>query len=404
MLHRALDPGPSKRPLGLLAVAALLIAGCGSARPPARTPTHLRAAAHRPSFADRAEQAWKRGDLEGAATAAANALQLHPDDRRGLAIAARVDLARGRNTEAIRTLAGTHDPELVRLRAHAYLALGNLGAVARDLGEIAEGTPGPVLAMARAGAGHPIYRLEGTPEATVPFVADASLPVVAIGLGDRTVHALVATSTDVMVVDRSVQAAGGLVDRLSVGTLVVRDVPFLSGDVRSLATQVGTPIDVVMGTDLLLRLHATIDGRAKALTVRAQAPDPGATATMPFVTLDGAHMLVLADLDGFVGWFTLDTAGLFPVAVSAEALVQMGLAPGRLHAVPQAPSPDVKLFTIAHVRIGSTQIDGVPGVTGLVPPSMARDMRAPVAGMIGDQIWSELRITFDPDQRLVRVK
>ena len=76
------------------------------------------------------------------------------------------------------------------------------------------------------------------------------------------------------VVDDSVSAAGTMLGRVALGGLIVENVPAISRDLADVSRAVGVETGVVIGADLLLRLHATLDGPGRAVTFRTTSAPP----------------------------------------------------------------------------------------------------------------------------------
>lgn len=396
------------RPHALASALLFLLAACGGSADPAQSTTPAAPAA--PSWSERAARAWSAGDLDAAEGAADNALQLDASDERALEVAARVALARGRIERAIRALASATSPELVRLRARAYVRLGNFAAVARDLEALGgdaerEGWGAAMLPIARAAAGRDVYTISGADRVFVPMRAGAPLPLVEITIdGERRV-ALIATSADLTVIDDQRREASGLAREIRFGELSVASVPVLVRDIGEVGQRIGTDIDAVIGTDLLARLHATIDGRDHTLVVR-RAPEASTddAAEAPYLQIDGSFLVIPSRIEGTTLWLGVDTAGMFPIALSSAAVDRLGRDPSTFERVPNAPSDDIRVTTLAAVELGSARIEEVPAVTGLVPANLAEQLGAPVAGMIGGQVWSQVAITFDASARVLRIR
>jgi len=363
------------------------------------------------SLSSRARAALEGGDLEAAWRASSRALDLSADDASAQDVAARVALARGDDEGAVRVLRRATAPVLVRLRARARFRRGELAAAAEDLASVEDRDPVDgwavaVLPIARAGSGMELYRLEGAGETVLPFVPDVPVPVVAIVIDGRTVNALVATSADLTILDDGVRESSGIADRLELGGVSVQRVPVLVRDLDEVSSQVGVPLGAVLGIDLLLRLGATLDGRERRLVLRRERDDgPMAGAAIPFVTLGGTFLAVRAEVDGRTsGWLTVDSAGLFPVAVSDVTTAHLRWTADDVTTVPGAPSGRVMLGRIRSLRMAEVELADLPALTGLVPAELPDLAGVPVAGMLGSALWMQLRITLDPRDRSIHVE
>jgi len=395
--------------LATVAAIALLSSACG---PPDRPATRTAANEHRRgerSWRDRAMSAYLHGDIRTARTAATKALAENPRDDAAREVGARAGLAERDAPGVIELLRGVHHPILVRLRARAHVVNDDFAAAAHDLESVEREQPedawaAAVLPVVREGAGKHPYQLGGQERVVLPLLADKPLPLVEMSVDGRTINALVATSAHFMVVDDGVRPSGGIVNRVAFGAMTVDNVPVLSRDLGPIGDQLSIPVGAVIGVEMLLRLHATIDGRQHQLVLRRSGTEAGARgAPVPYLTFDGSFLAVpvlLTDEAG--GWFAVDTAGLFPIALSDEAVRALGRNPASLPRAPGAPSEDIRVLQLETIRIGGAAVEGVPAVTGLFPRGLPRAAGGPIGGIVGGQLLGQLKMSFQPDQhRLV---
>ncbi len=361
--------------------------------------------------AERARLALVDGDLPLAGRLAAQALQLVPTDPAAREVAARVALAEGRDADAVEVLSGATEQRLVRLRARAHARIGDWEAVAADLGSVAESEPADgwaeaVLPLARAASGRTTYELAGAERAALPMDSRAAVPIVEIAVDGRPVHALVATSADLTIVDDDVRATPGVANAIALGAVEVRSVPVLSRDLDPIGDTLGVPIGAVIGTDLMLRLETTIDGRERWVVFRRAGREASESAArVPFVTFEGTFLAVPVVLNAEAeGWFTLDTSGVFPVALGPLAIEALGLDPDRLDPAPNAPSDAIRMTELRTVRFGQVEMEAVPGVTGLVPAELSELAGAPISGILGAAMVHQLKLTLDPSARALFVE
>jgi hypothetical protein len=158
--------------------------------------------------------------------------------------------------------------------------------------------------------------------------------------------------------------------------------------------------------DLMSRFEVTIDGRGRQLVFRRAGTEASdAASQVPYVTFEGTFLAVRVTLNGSIGgWFTLDTSGLFPVALAPDTVTELGLSADDLPAAPNAPSPDVRMTTLETVRFGQVEMSGVPAVTGIVPADLSELAGAPIAGMLGAAMVHQLALTIDSERRLLLIE
>ncbi|HJL20230.1 MAG TPA: hypothetical protein RMH99_31475, partial [Sandaracinaceae bacterium LLY-WYZ-13_1] len=294
-------------------------------------------------------------------------------------------------------------PALLRLRARAQLAAGDWAAAASTLEAAARHAgdePDPWTEATRpavraAAAGEP-YATRGDASAELPLEA-LPLPVVRVRVDALETLAVVGSGAHFAVLDPSVRATAGAIDELTLGALRVRDVPHTVRSLEAVREALGADVGMVIGADLLLRLHATLDGPGGRLVLHAERPARPDTTTAPLLRPTGAFLAVPARVGAHEGWLTLDTAGLFPVALGPGGDEALGLADAAWQATAQGPS-----MTVADVRLGALHAEGLPLVRGLLDESHARAVGAPVAGSLGWTVLSQLAITFDAPAGVLR--
>jgi hypothetical protein len=377
----------------------------------------------------RAVAAYVEGDLARAASAARNALQADPADPRAQEVAARVALAARDPRRALAVLVEARGPVLVRLRARAHLLAGDAAAALRDLESVEneEPTDGWAVAIApalRALGDRRPYVVEGAATATLPHAPAAQpsgLPLVTASLDGRAVLALVSTAAGTTVLDPGAPVAGPVVARLGLGPLTVRDVPVVTRDLGELREASGADVRLVIGAELLLRLHATLDGPAARLVVRAApAPVPsGAAQRLPLHAFEGSMLTVpLTVAEGppgaagpapgagasrgrsATGLYVLDTGARFFLAVTERAVRGAGTDPLTLPRPPGAPE-GVRLWTVPVLLLGDTPADQVPAIVGLVPDDLARIAGTRIDGILGQFALGQLVVTIAADEGAV---
>lgn len=349
---------------------------------------------------ERAARAWAELDAAGAAREAEEALRLE-DDPQARQIAGRAHLALGQWDAAVRALSGTRDPELFRLRARAQLANDDLeGAIAslaeaqRRAREEDPWTEAMLPALrAAADRGEP-YAVRGE-AAALPLEA-LPLPVVRVRVDAVETLALVGSGSFLAVLDPSVRHDPGAIDELTLGELRLGDVPHIVRPLDSVRETLGAEIRMVIGADLLLRLHAVIDGPGATLRLSPEPARPAEGASRaPLLTLTGSFLAVESRLGRAPAWLTVDTAGLFPVALTPGTPEALGIAEADWQPTEAGPS----IFVAPRVRLGALQVEDIPLVRGLLDEGHARAVGAPVAGSVGWALLGQLVTRFDGERR-----
>ncbi len=376
----------------LLAGGSLLAAAaCGATAPgggsPAVDPDDPRA------LTEEAALAWRALDPESAARSAERAVAAGGGTD-ALEIAARANLALGRYDDAIDALERATSPHLRRLRARAQIGRGDFEAAARTL----EGDDDPWAesirpALAAMGARR-AYRVRG--ERAEVALEDLPLPVVRVRVDAVETLALIGSGAAETVLDPSVRATAGAIDALRVGDLRIGPVPHTVRSLEAVREALGAPIGAVLGLDLLMRLHARLDGPGRRITLLTEPePVPADATTTAFITPTGSFLAVEARLEDRAVWLTVDTAGIFPIALAPGVDAALGLEARDWQASDAGPS----LVVLSAIRVGSLSIEELPVIRGVLDEHHARAVGAPVAGSLGWGLLGQLVVRFDPDGR-----
>ena len=379
------------------ALVAALVAACGSAQGAARTGANGHENEDPQVLTEAATEAW--GSL---APARASRLGLRAVSAGGgtlsREIAARASLAIGRNDAAMRALDGATSAHLLHLRAAAQIARRDYAGAAltlersmRDEDPWVESIAPAVRAASERGD---VYVVTGS--AGDVSLEDLPLPVVRVRVDATETLALIGSSTHFVVLDPSVRAAPGAIDELTIGDVRVENVPHTVRSLEAVRDTLGVEIGAVLGLDVLLALHARIDGPNRRLGLSGVATSAPEGTSAPLLTLTGSFLAVAGEVDGTPVWWTVDTAGLFPVALVPGADELLGLADHEW----QSPTPDgPAILEVDALRLGSLEVERIPVVRGVLDESHARAVAAPVSGSVGWMLLGQLVTRFDPEAR-----
>lgn len=375
---------------------ALLLIACGGAqsgsiaseRPPGADPEEL---------TREASDAWSALDARRASRLASHAVEAGGGTV-AMEIAARASLAIGRNDTAVRALEGASSAHLVRLRAAAQIASRDYASAALTL-EGARRDEDPwvdeVAPAVRAAADNgEVYRFGG--QASDVALEDLPLPVVRVRIDAIETLALIGSSTQFVVLDPSIRAAAGAIDELSIGEVRLANVPHTVRSLEAVRESLGAEIGAVLGLDVLMALHARIDGPGRRLGLSGAPPSAPDGTSARLLTLTGSFLAVEGELGGAPVWWTVDTAGLFPVALTPGADQALGLADHPwLPASPNGP----EVTQVEALRLGALEVERIPVVRGLLDEAFARAVGAPVAGAVGWVLLGQLVTRLDPEAR-----
>ncbi|MGE3629387.1 MAG: hypothetical protein AB7P00_05710 [Sandaracinaceae bacterium] len=349
---------------------------------------------------ERAAEAWASLDATTAARLADEALRIS-EDPRAAEIAARAHLALFENERAVAALEGRSEPELVQLRALAQIAADDYeGALAslhaaiarqRDEDPLTLALEPAIAAALERGAR---YEVVGEP-ASVELVS-TTLPIVRVRVDAVETLALIGSGTQLAVLDPSVRREPGAIDELGLGSLRVRNVPHLVRSLEAVRQTLGVEVGAVLGTDLLFALHARIDGPGGRVRFGASPePSPEGSTHASLRMLSGSFLAVEARLGRQPAWLTVDTSGLFPIALTPTAAEGLGIAEDEW----TSAEGGLAMFVAPAVRIGALEVEGLPLVRGLLTDEHARAAAAPVAGSVGWTLLAQLVTRFDRENR-----
>lgn len=378
------------------ALLVLLFAACGGARSTAST-TGAAASVDPAELTERAAEAWSALHARRAARLGLRAVEAGGGTI-AREIAARASLAIGRNEAAIRALEGASSPHLIRLRARAQIANRDyvgaaltLERASRDEDPWVESVAPAVRAAAERGE---VYVGSGGP--TEVSLEELPLPVVRVRVDGRATLALIGSSTQFLVLDPSVRATPGAIDELAIGGVRLRNVPHTVRTLEAVRASLGVEVGAVLGLDVLLALHARLDGPNRRLGLSGAPPTVPDHTSVRFMTLTGSFLAVAGEVDGTPAWWTIDTSGLYPVALVPGADEALGLAEHEWREMgPGGPS----MTEVEALRLGALEVERIPVVRGLLDEGHARAVGAPVAGSVGWMLLGQLVTHFDPEAR-----
>lgn len=273
---------------------------------------------------------------------------------------------------------------------------------------------------------NPPYRTDGRVDrTTVTFESLDPLPVVAVRIKSRVVHALIDTGAPQLLVDPAFAAeehikllseqisrgTGGrpgqkvgfaVAESVMLGNLEVRNVPVMLLPVRNFSKLFGVQIDAVLGTETLAQFLPTLDFpgrklilRTKTKANREEVQSMKAKARLPFV-LDDIHSMYaqcrVNEKEPVLLYF--DTGVVdegASILTGKDRLIQLGIP---------VPSDSKSGFAdIQRVRVGSLERTHVRAVYG-PGKQLAYCQYIQPYGLIGHNYLKHYRWTIDFDNRL----
>jgi len=354
---------------------------------------------------DRASYAYAHGDLEDASHSADQALVALPAESQVRLLGARIALAELNFDRALQLTEGIETAEAAGIRGRAHWYLGQVDQAAEQL-EAAIADPDTkdpwaeqVAELARQGRGRRPFEVSGAMLAAteMPRVGTTAM-VVPIELNGEPTLALIATDMAEAVIDtRKDGATGAWVSVRFGGRFEVSDIPAIGRDLSGLSRQVGAPVKMLIGVNLLRQLRATIDFSGSQFVVRAfePPPPPEGTTVAPIFYRGGAMVLpghLGADQEAPHTSLLVNTSMTFPVALDEDGWKKAGQNPAEFAAVPG--QADLRHGLLPMLRIGAFEIPNVPGVLGPKVNELEKALSVDLDGFAGSGLFATFRLTF----------
>jgi hypothetical protein len=208
---------------------------------------------------------------------------------------------------------------------------------------------------------------------------------------------MVTTDQSDCVIDSRDNADGSWVSLRFASRVEVSDVPAVPQDLSGLARQLGAPIKMLIGVQLLRHLHATIDVAGRQFVVRNYEPPapPAATTINPIFYRGGAMVLPGAfGLERTAPSSTLQmrTSEVYPLALDQGGWTKAGQDPKSFVAVPGKEG--LKQSVIPMLRLGAFEIPQVPGVLGSSIEAFEKENGIDIDGYAGSGLFATFRLTF----------
>jgi hypothetical protein len=395
------------------ALAFLLLAlplACGPAASPQSSSRSPAAA----KWTDRAKASYRAGDFEDARDAAAHALAIAPSDAEIRELSGRIALVRLDFAEALRVTDGLESTAVHALRGRALWFSGDIEHAADELEAlltdptVKDPWAREVASLARRGSGRHPFEMEGALVGAVEMpraierVPLGAADVVPCELDGERILALVATGSSEVLVDSNSRKDPAWVN-LRFDHLEVKDVPALTEDLSAITHQLGVPIKALIGSQFLRHAHVTFDRRGDQFVVRRQdAPAPPDGSRVPIYYLRGGGMLLHATItprDNDPIALFVDSSRPFPLLLQDAAWKKAGVDVGSLTPLPDAPG--VKHGMVPIFRVGGFDLAKMPAIAGADLGELATVTDIDLAGVIGADLLSFFRVTFEDEGRFV---
>jgi hypothetical protein len=390
---------PSLLALGsALGLAAVLLAGCASGTGEAEWPEAAK------KWYDRAELAYRQGDIDDAVVASENALRALPHEPEVKLVAARIALARLEFDRVIQLTQGMTDSEARALRARANWYAGRVDQAGDELEalladpEVRDPWAQQVAKLARSGRGRKPFEMSGGLLASLemPRLGNTTL-LVPVEVNGEPSLAMIATDMTEAVIDSSTGGDGAWLSLRFAERVEVSDVPAIGRDLSGLSKQLNAPIKLLIGVNLLRHLRATVDFAAGQFVVRSYEPPPPPQATTlhPGYIRGGAMVVPAhfgAGADAPQAALLVHTTMTYPIALDEAGWKKAGVDVKTMSAVPGQVG--IKAGHLPLLRLGAFEIPQVPGVLGAPVDQLEQSLGIDLDGFAGSALIATFRMTF----------
>lgn len=425
-MNSKLISAPSAIAFGLMAMFTL--AGCPSVNSP-RSQRPARAE----KWFQRASKEYRRVAMDEAYESVRQALTLVPRDREVRMLAARVALARLEFDEALKQLKGLRsacDPKpneaatkASSLRGRALWYRGDLEKAADELEcllrdpDVKDVWAREITKLARRGIGRKPFdtqvtngKLEHVEMARVAAIRPYFVVPVEIdgakGLG------LVATGTPEVMIDSATRKESSWISLRFGERLEVRDVPALTRDLSAISREVGAPIRVLLGANLLRHVNATLDHRGRQFVARNFIPPapPAPASRVDVYYLRGGGMVLGASvgtsIDAPIASLLVDTSLTHSLALTSSGWGKVGVPLKELNVVYKGNGkvPSIRGAAVPSLRLGSVKLAQIPAVHGEAFEKLERDLNIQIDGAVGAGLLRGYRLTFADGGRVLWVE
>ncbi|HEY5962316.1 MAG TPA: hypothetical protein VIV60_37425, partial [Polyangiaceae bacterium] len=375
----------------------LAVAGCSAAPSGANWPPLAK------KWFDRAEVSFRQGDVDDATLAIDNAIRVDDKQPEIKLLAAKVALSRLEFERTIQLTEGLQSPQSLALRGRALWYADRITEAADVLErlvadpEVRDPWAVEIAKLARRGQGRKPFTMTGGLVAVTEMPRLGRSLLVPVELDGEPALAMVATGIPETVVDAAAGADPKWVSLKFGDSVEIKDVPALTKDLSGYSRQLNAPVKVLLGINLIRRLHPTFDFLGGQFVVRTyEPPAPPAATTVGVHYIRGGGMLVRATFGdpkaGKVSSLLIDTTMDLPLALDEGGWKKAGKTMQSLQAVPG--SKNLTHGTIDLISLGALEIPSVPAVAGVPIADIEKPLELDLDGIIGSGFMILFRVTL----------
>jgi hypothetical protein len=183
----------------------------------------------------------------------------------------------------------------------------------------------------------------------------------------------------------------------------IKDVPAITQDLTGISRQLGAPIKLLLGVNLLRHAHATFDRLGDQFVIRKNEPvTPPEATRVPIWYLRGGGMMVRAGVSQHSpekSVLLVDTMFMLPVALEDSTWKLAGVDLASLTPAPGAPN--VREGMIPMVKFAGFDLPQIMGAEGAPVSELKASIDTDLGGILGAGLLALFRVTFGDDGRFV---
>jgi hypothetical protein len=391
--------------IGFVAAGTLIsatLSGCSGNAAPEWPPLQKK-------WFERAQVSFKVLDFDDAEAAIANAIRVDAHREEVRILAAKIALANLDYAAAIKQVDGLASGEARSLRGRALWYSGKVDEAADELEqllsdpEVRDPWAEQVVKIARRGSGRHPFTMSGSMIAVteMPNAGNSAL-LVPLELDGEPVLGLISTGVPEVTVDSSAGREASWVSLRFDGRLEVKDVPAMSQDLSGISRQLGAPIKVLLGVNLLRHLNTTFDFFGSQFVVRNFVPPaPPVATTVKLHYVRGGGMVLRGHFGNTeqspAAAMIVDTSMQFPLLLDDGGWKKAGVDAKRLAVV--EGMKDLRHGVVPMLQLGAFEIPQVPGVEGGELAKYESSLGIELDGMVGSRLLAAFRVTLTDDGR-----
>jgi hypothetical protein len=260
-----------------------------------------------------------------------------------------------------------------------------------------------VAGLARRGVGRHPFEIVGGLIGSVEMPPAGPALIVPVELEGEQVLAMIATATGEVVLDSNSRKEPAWVNLRFGEHVQIKDVPAITQDLSGISRQLGAPIKLLLGVNLLRHAHATFDRLGDQFVVRKNEPvTPPEATRVPLWYMRGGGMMVRAGVAQHSperSVLLVDTSFMLPLALDDSAWKLAGVDLATL--TPAPGTANVKEGIVPMVKFAGFDLPQIMGAEGAPVTELKASVDTDLGGILGAGLLALFRVTFGDDGRFM---